>query len=225
MLSLTFEIMAVRRQGISNEAKAILDAVVNAKSLTDLTAAKTDLETHLAPLLKIRDGKESNDSVTSLSSRYGGLLIELLKYTDLSLSRPLEPEPLRIHSDLTDTALSCLHIIRSALKGRFFEVEVQRYAFLRRLFAQRCYHESAKEAEIIFESMRTSWGLKSSCTTKAGESVSLLPLPDKRQNSDSVALGVGVGIHLIICILECTEPAKVCVQLKGLMKSLAPWFR
>jgi hypothetical protein len=217
--------MAGRKQGVSKEAKAILEAVIDSTSIVELTAAQSQLETFLAPLVEVKDALLSKDSVTSLSSRYGGVLIELLKHTNLSLSRPLESNSLRAYSALTRIALNCLHIIRPALKGRFFEVEVQRYAFLRTLFAHRCYDESIQEAELIFKSILTSWDLPPHPTIKAGESLSTLPLPAKGQNSESVALTVGVGIHLVLCLLERTGPSECWLRLKSVMGSLAPWFR
>jgi hypothetical protein len=216
--------MAMRKHGLPKEANSILQSVVVAKSLKELAATQSALQSFLNPLLIEGSRKSTSDSVTSLSSRFGALLIELLKHTNLCLSRPLDSESLQIYITLTRTALDGLHVIRSALKGRVFEVEVHRYAFLRRLFALRCYDKAAQEAEHIIRCMKVSWGLPPSAAADAEDCSYALPHPAQGQNSESVTLAVGVGIHLLICTLECPERVGGFPKIKRLMQRLDAWF-
>lgn len=218
--------MAPRK--LSKQASSLLTAIIDATSASDLNAAQSGLQEFLEPLLSFEAGqacRDERESLAAFSSRYGPLLIEILKHSNAKLSRPLDSENARGYYSITSVALDGLHAIRSSLQGRPFEVEVQRYALLRKLFALGFFEEAMKQAEIIISSMRTVWGLQPANSATATQRSCMLPHPGELQDQEPVALAVRVAVYLALCRFARGQPGGSWVDLKSFMRDLAPWLR
>lgn len=220
--------MAPRKHALSKQATSLLSLITDATSPSDWNAAESALQEFLSPLSIVEtgnSGRNKRESLAALASRYGPLLIEILKHSNAKLSRPLDSESARSFYSIASIALDGLHAIRSSLQGRPFEVDFQRYAFLRKLFALGFFEEAGKQAETIISSMRTVWGLQPANNDAATQSFCVLPHPGDLQDQESVALAVGVAMYLALCSFAAAQPRKTWLDLKSFMRDLGPWLR
>jgi hypothetical protein len=224
--------MAVRErsQTLNKEAQTVLDNLIQANSLKTLKLSEKSISTFLTPLHDISitsSQKQSTAALKSLTTKFGAFLIEVLKETTNGLSRPSDSESLQVYVNIISKSLDSLHLIRSTLKGRHFEVEIQRYAFLRKLVVLHRHDDALGHAHCILQCVSTSWGLSQKPSQGTLETPAL-PAPGNSQPPEAVALVSGTVIHLLVCMVEhsCTEVAsRDSLQLASLLESLPPWLR
>jgi hypothetical protein len=224
--------MAVRerKQTLNKEAQTVLDTLIQANSLKALKLSEESIARFLNPLHD-NDGpssrKHSSTALKSLTTKFGAFLIEVLKESTQCLSRPCDSESLQIYINIVSKLLDSLHVIRSTLKGRHFEVEIQRYAFLRKLVVLQRHDDALLHAKCILQCVSTSWGL-SAKPCGVALATPPLPAPGNSQAPEAVALVSGTVIHLLVCLMEpsCRDVASSdLMQLAPLLESLAPWLR
>ena len=208
----------------------MLDSLVEARSLEALRLSQKNISTFLSPLDEIdatSSQKQYNTALKSATTKFGAFLIEVLKETANGLSNPTDPESLEIYINIISKALDSLHVIRSTLKGRQFEVEIQRYSFLRKLVVIQRHHDALQHAKCILQCVTTSWALQEKQCQEA-LAVPALPAPGNSQPPEAVALVAGTVIHLLVCLVDHTDAADGSVdfmQLAPCLGSLAPWLR
>lgn len=159
-------------------------------------------------------------------------LIKHLKLSFQRLSEYREEAVLTAVVQHIDLAISTLQSIKTSLKGRRTELEIQRYTLVCKLIALHRYVPAGQQGLLLHNEICSTWGVQpaeqQSCSRKACRkgSLRMLPLPGAGEASEAVSVVAGNMCNLFLCALEGPEIVPgLLEQLFAVVESLQPWLR
>lgn len=202
---------------------AVQEAVKRYKaagSVTQLQKAADQLKPRLADLLAAAGGN-SKQAATTFIQAYNAAF-------ESFQGAHKDPARLQTALQVATLALQGLDAVRSVLKGRPFEVEVQHYSLVRKLLALKAYSEAEEQGWSLLHALQKLWPAASRKPKKAASS-----LPDPAAVGDAslarqgAAIVVGTVLNLLISTVEATQgPAtgEELLKLDCLCSDLDKWL-
>ena len=175
--------------------------------ISNETAAQriyTDARSCLEPLLKSADGRSTACTPRTAKS-YSSFVIHLLRSAMAQITDQ-QPSGLRnIIVQLAFLSLEALSLLRESLKGKPYEVEMQRYVLVRKLVSLRSYSNATYQAWVLYMALCSQcWQPMSALPPSDCNAVPTRPLPvaDTCSNTEIASLVVGTVLNLLLSIVE-----------------------
>lgn len=172
-----------------------------------ITDAKGYLETYLEPFLKAagpqcsRSAARTQRTAKSCSS----FVIHLLQAAMSQVTDEQPPGLREAAIRLASLGLEALSVLRRTLKGKPYEVEMQRYMLLRKLMSLKSYSSAMSQAWLLYTALCCQcWQPMpaqppSDCN---GASIQPLPMADTCSNTEVASLVTGTVLNLLLSITE-----------------------
>lgn len=203
-------------------------------SLQDANELLADATKQLEPLFDA--ARSPHDRSTACSQRtaksYSACVVHLLRNAMSQLNAE-KPQALRaVIVQLASLGLEGLSVLRDSLKGKAYEVEVQRYMLLRKLVALKSHSDAVQQAWLLYMALCCQcWQQKDSAMIQADcNSFSAQPLPvaDEASNIEIASLVIGTVLNLLLSIIEQgslqAEMSKVMAIVHD-HKAIMSWLR
>ena len=222
------------------DAEALLSEVVHAADAVALSAAAPAVIHFLQPVLQPCLNKQHTAALARVFAPFLVRLVKLAFGLLADLGTCFDDAELHAAADLAEAGVAALDALRSALRGRPREIEVQRYTLVRRLAARRLHARAAAQAELLHMAICSRWGdadagaagdaRSTPSGTAAGGSAALqcLPQPTDTETKEDVAVVIGTVLNLAACGAEghpggCSAAA--LLRLLPALEQLEPWLR
>ena len=186
----------------------------SASNLTCVTAAQqiiTDtkdyLEPYLAPFLKAAGPQHGRSAACTqrTAKSCSSFVIHLLRAAMTQVTDERPPGLREAAIQLASLGLEALSVLRGTLKGKPYEVEMQRYMLLRKLMSLRSYSSAMHQAWLLYTALCCQcWQPMpaqppSDCK---GASIQPLPMSDTCSNTEVASLVIGTVLNLLLSITE-----------------------
>lgn len=198
------------------------------KAVESLQKVLTCLRGFFAPALGKRSGQKRNSTCAAIAKKYGASALQLVKNALAALSEESQTEHQAVLGQLAALGLDVLAVIRSSLKGRRFEVELQRYSLVRQLIARGLHAAALGQSWFLYDSIcqLCSPDIVSHDSDQP-PTLTLSPPDSTHLDQCGVSLIVGTVLCLVVCSIEA--PVSLAVQqLHRLLVPLlqaVPWIR
>ena len=212
---------------------SLLQQVTTSQTDVQLIAAYNSICSFLKPLLDIEDASSSckKPDLDVLSRKFGHFLVNYLKASFAKLADNGLVTLVVQHFDL---GLRGLEVLRSTLKGKQDELEIQRYNLVCKLVSLQQHASAAEQGRRLCSCICRSWGTQSvrkgsaQHIQHAGNQQDLLPQPRKDEPKERVALVVSLAANLMHSIVSncgaaCSTDAPG--DLVPVMAGVTPWLR
>ena len=212
---------------------SLLQQVTTSQTDVQLIAAYNSICSFLKPLLDIEDASSSckKPDLDVLSRKFGHFLVNYLKASFAKLADNGLVTLVVQHFDL---GLRGLEVLRSTLKGKQDELEIQRYNLVCRLVSLQQYASAAEQGWRLCSCIRRNWGTESQRKGSlqhieyAGGQQDILPQPCKDEPHERIALLVGLAANLMHSIVSSCGPTPASDAMRALVPLMAgvmPWLR
>ena len=146
--------MTVARPADSSVLELVA-SITPSSSVSCLKDVTAELRAHLRPVLQTPPACSSKPS--TLARQYGKPLIQLIKQAFGCLSQDTPTQAVSVLSELAAVGLQGLSSLRSALRGRPFENEVQRFSLVKRLSSMQQPAEARRHAVLLLQGISQHW--------------------------------------------------------------------
>lgn len=189
------------------QTAALTRLLEDAFPVTNETAAQqifTDARSYLEPLLKPAGGC-STACTQRTAKTYSSFVIHLLR---AAMAQVTEHQPSRLTNTIVQLAslsLEALSILRESLKGKPYEVEMQRYVLVRKLVSLRSYRNAMHQAWVLYMALCCQcWQPMSALPPSDCNAVPARPLPvaDTCRSKEIASLVVGTVLNLLLSVVE-----------------------
>lgn len=202
-----------------------MEQLAEAGTSSDLQAVYTSCSALLQPVVASREhhSEKSGETTAALSRQYAPFLVEYLKASFARLREPGLALALVQHVVL---GINGLEALRSSLKGRPDELEIQRHSLVCRLVALQLYDAAAEQGWQLLRIICCKWGVQPRGQTRSSQQDAELPPPHKDEPRERIAVVVGLAANLLHSVV-CSKGA-LAAQLSALptlAHGLAPWLR
>ena len=224
----------------ANEADALLLELACAADAGVLSAAAPAATRFMQPVLQ---PCSTSGDTAALARVFAPFLVRLVKLAFGLLAdwgTLCGDAELHAAAGLAEAGVAGLDALRSALRGRPREIEVQRYTLVRRLAARRLHARAAAQAELLHTAICSRWGCADTAAAGKGRSTPLgtvangsaalrcLPRPGDTEAKEDVAVVIGTVLNLAACGAEghpggCSAAA--LLRLLPALDQLEPWLR
>lgn len=178
--------------------------------LTSETAAQeifTDALSCLGPFLKSAGSQHGRSTARTqrTAKSCSSFAIHLLR---AAMAQVTDQQPSGLRDTIVQLAslsLEALSMLRESLRGKPYEVEMQRYLLLRKLVALRSYSNAIHQAWVLYMALCCQcWQPLSALPLSDCTAASIHPLPmaDTCSNSEIASLIVGTVLNLLLSIIE-----------------------
>ena len=210
----------------SAEGSKLLQHLREAQTPDGLNTAHTDTRAFLEPLLHDSAGAygHGDQDLAALSRKYAPFLVDYLKVSFARLSDPGLAAALVQHVVL---GISGLEALRSSLKGRPDELEIQRHSLVCKLVSLQLYSAAAEEGWQLYRIICSSWG-KSNLQQQQGQQLPPLPelpLPGQEEPRERIAVVVGLAANLLHSVVCSKASPLQLTALPVIARGLGPWMR
>ena len=197
------------RQQIVARPPSSLD---NLASLTTGATARqvvTDAKKYLEPVLALARSPPGCSTACSqrTAKMYFSFVVHLLRssMTQLTLE---QAHPVRVATaQLASVGLEALSVLRGTLKGKPYEVEVQRYMLVRKLVLFKSYSDAVHQAWLLYTALSCHCWLPTAILVNCdGNPVQPLPKADRSSNTEIASLVTGTVLNLLLSIVEQGTP-------------------
>lgn len=193
-----------RPGGVASEA--LLESIA---SITDECGAKqvaAKVREYLGPVLKADRSEQERLTVCSqqIAKSHSSFVVNLLRISMARVSSEHPPALLTAYVELASLGLEGLSVLRTFLKGRPHEVEVQRYMLLRKLVSLAWYHQALHQAWLLYNALCCQcWQTKAASLTTHSVSGQTTPLlSPNTSNTEIGSLVAGTVLNIILSIVE-----------------------
>ena len=167
----------------------------------------TDAKNYLEPFLKAAGPQHGRSSACTqrTAKSCSSFVIHLLRAAMAQVTDEQTPGLKKATIQLACLSLEALSVLRVSLKGKPYEVELQRYMLLRKLIYLRSYSNAMHQAWLLYMALccqcwqPTSALPPSDCN---GASPQPLPMADTCSNTEIASLVVGTVLNLLLTIVE-----------------------
>lgn len=194
------------RQKAAAGPHGLLESVSN---LTCETAAQqliTDAEGYLQPYLRPAAGPQRSRSAActpQTAKSCSSFVIHLLRAAMTQLSDHQPPGLRTATIQLASLGLEALSVLRGSLKGKLYEVEMQRYMLLRKLMSLRSYSNAMHQAWLLYKALCCQcWHPMPARPSSDRNCTQPLPMADTYSNGEVSSLIVGTVLNLLLSIVE-----------------------
>ncbi len=195
-----------RQQTEGVSSKVLLD---NMASIADESAAKRSIVSvreYLEPVLTAARSQQENLTACSqrLAKSYSSFVVHLLRASMVEVNSDQTPALRAAYVELASLGLEGLSVLRGSLKGRPYEVEVQRYMLLRKLVSLACYPQAVQQAWLLYTALCChSWQPDSQAFTTHCMNSAAQPLPKPDTNNIEIgSLVAGAVLNMLLSIVE-----------------------
>lgn len=222
------------------DAEALLTEVARAADAGALSAAAPAAIHFVQPVLQPCLNKHDTAALARVFAQFLVRLVKLAFGLLADSATCSGDAGLHAAADLAEAGVAALDALRSALRGRPREIEVQRYTLVRRLAARRLHARAAAQAELLHTAICSRWG--DADAGAAGEAriapsgsgaggcaaLPCLPQPSNTETKEDVAVVIGTVLNLAACGAEghpggCSAAA--LLRLLPALDQLEPWLR
>lgn len=164
----------------------------------------TDARSYLEPLLNSAGGC-STPCTQRTAKTYSSFVIQLLR---AAMAQVTEHQPSCITNTIVQLAslsLEALSILRESLKGKPYEVEMQRYMLVRKLVSLKSYRNAMHQAWVLYMALCCQcWQPMSALPPSDCNAVPARPLPvaDTCRSKEVASLVVGTILNLLLSVVE-----------------------
>lgn len=212
---------------------SLLQQVGVAQTDVELNAAYKSVCCFVKPLLDIETAIDSRRKadLNVLSRKFAPFLVNYLKASFAKLADNDLVASVVQHIYL---GLRGLEVLRSTLKGKQDELEIQRYNLVCRLVSLQQYASAAEQGWRLCSCIRRNWGTESQRKGSlqhieyAGGQQDILPQPCKDEPHERIALLVGLAANLMHSIVSSCGPTPASDAMRALVPLMAgvmPWLR
>ena len=172
-----------------------------------ITDAKGYLGTCLDPFLKAAGPQYSRSAAcTQLTAKScSSFVIHLLRAAMTQVTDEQPPGLREAAIQLASLGLEALSLLRGTLKGKPYEVEMQRYMLLRKLMSLRSYSSAMDQAWLLYVALCCQWWQRmpaQSLSDCNGASIQPLPMADTCSNTEVASLVIGTVLNLLLSVTE-----------------------
>ena len=194
------------RQKAAAGPHGLLESALN---LTNETAAQqviTDAEGYLQPYLRLAAGPQRSRSAACTQQTVkscSSFVIHLLRAAMTQLTDKQPPGLRQAIIQLASLGLEALSVLRGSLKGKLYEVEMQRYMLLRKLMSLRSYSNAMHQAWLLYKALCCQcWQLMPARPSSDRNCTQPMPMADTCSNSEIASLVVGTVLNLLLSVVE-----------------------
>lgn len=212
---------------------SLLQQVTTAQTNAELAAAYNNVVLFVQPVLDVEGTTEGckKADLDVLSRKFAPFLVKYLKATFAKLADNDLVASVVQHIEL---GLRGLEALRSTLKGKQDELEIQRYNLVCRLVSLQRYASAAEQGWRLCSCICRCWGTQSEPKGSshheqhAGSPQASLPQPGRDEPIERVALVVSLAANLMHSIVSSCGATPEADALEGLLPVSAgvlPWLR
>lgn len=172
-----------------------------------ITDAKAYLEPYLQPFPKAAGPQPCRSAACTqrTGKSCSSFVIHLLRAAMTQITAEQPPGLKEAAIQLASLGLEALSVLRGTLKGKPYEVEMQRYMLLRKLICLRSYSNAMRQAWLLYMALCCQcWQPMpaqplSDCN---GAYMQQLPMADTCSNTEVASLVIGTVLNLMLSITE-----------------------
>ena len=169
--------------------------------------AKGYLEPYLEPLLKAAGPQRGRSAACTqrTAKSCSSFVIHLLRAAMIQVTNEQPPGLKEAAIQLASLGLEALSVLRETLKGKPYEVEMQRYMLLRKLMSLMSYRNAMHQAWLLYMALCCQCWQPMSAQPPSdcnGASIQPLPMADTCSNTEVASLVIGAVLNLLLSITE-----------------------
>ncbi len=186
--------------------KVLLDSVASMLETNAAEQALADVREYLDPVLKAARLQQRNPTAGSqrLAKSHSTFVVNLLRVSLAKITSEQPPALQGAYIELASLGLEGLSVLRSSLKGRPHEVEVQRYMLIRKLVSLACHQQALQQSCLLYNALCCQcWQTEAAIlmTHSITYRTQPLPRPDE-SNSEIGNLVVGGVLNMLLSVVE-----------------------
>ena len=194
---------------------SVLDVVTSITPNTSLSCLEdvtAQLTVYFTPLLRAPAPTPSKPS--SLARQFGKPSVQLLKQVFGCLSNKTPATVVPVLSSLAAIGLQSLSCLRSALRGRLFENEAQRFSLVKRLSSMQQPAETRRHALLLLHSISQHWPASSAGAPAKADCLDQLPALGHLDTAAAVPEQALILVGALLQLYACLSASDL-VQLAG----------
>lgn len=214
--------------------KMLLDSVASILEANAARQALDDVREYLDPVLRAARLQQKNPTASSqrLAKSHSTFVVNLLRVSLAKIASEQAPALQTAYIELASLGLEGLSVLRSSLKGRPHEVEVQRYMLIRKLVSLACHQQALQQSCLLYSALCCQcWHTGRTAAIVMTHSITYrtqpLPRPDD-SNSEICNLVVGSVLNMLLSVVEQSEIqrnlSKVMIVVHD-YKCITQWLR
>lgn len=182
--------------------KVLLDNVASSLKADAAKQALADVRAYLDPVLKAARLQQENPTASSqrLAKSHSTFVVNLLR---VSLAKITSEQLQTAYIELASLGLEGLSVLRSSLKGRPHEVEVQRYMLIRKLLSLSCHQQALQQSCLLYNALCCQcWQTEAAILMTHSVTYRTQPLPRPDDSNNEISnLVVGSVLDMLLSIV------------------------
>ncbi len=185
--------------------KVLLDSVASVLEANAAEQALADAREYLEPVLTAARLQQTASS-QRLAKSQSTFVVNLLRVSLAKITNEQSPALQTAYIELASLGLEGLSVLRSSLKGRPHEVEVQRYMLIRKLVSLACHQQALQQSCLLYNALCCHcWQTGRTAAIVMTHSVTYRtqPLPRPNDSNNEMSnLFVGSVLNMLLSIVE-----------------------
>ncbi len=185
--------------------KVLLDSVASILEANAAEQALADAREYLEPVLTAARLQQTASS-QRLAKSQSTFVVNLLRVSLAKITNEQSPALQTAYIELASLGLEGLSVLRSSLKGRPHEVEVQRYMLIRKLVSLACHQQALQQSCLLYNALCCHcWQTGRTAAIVMTHSVTYRtqPLPRPNDSNNEMSnLFVGSVLNMLLSIVE-----------------------
>lgn len=188
--------------------KVLLDSVASISEASAAEQALADAREYLEPVLTAARLQQRHPTASSqrLAKSQSTFVVNLLRVSLANITSEQSPALQTAYIELASLGLEGLSVLRSSLKGRPHEVEVQRYMLIRKLVSLACHQQALQQSCLLYNALCCQcWHTGRTAATVMMHSVTYRtqPLPRPNDSNNEISnLVVGSVLNMLLSVVE-----------------------
>lgn len=182
--------------------KVLLDNVASSLKADAAKQALADVRAYLDPVLKAARLQQENPTASSqrLANSHSTFVVNLLR---VSLAKITSEQLQTAYIELASLGLEGLSVLRSSLKGRPHEVEMQRYMLIRKLVSLSCHQQALQQSCLLYNALCCQcWQTEAAILMTHSVTYRTQPLPRPDDSNNEISnLVVGSVLDMLLSIV------------------------
>ena len=182
--------------------KVLLDNVASSLKADAAKQALADVRAYLDPVLKAARLQQENPTASSqrLAKSHSTFVVNLLR---VSLAKITSEQLQTAYIELASLGLEGLSVLRSSLKGRPHEVEMQRYMLIRKLLSLSCHQQALQQSCLLYNALCCQcWQTEAAILMTHSVTYRTQPLPRPDDSNNEISnLVVGSVLDMLLSIV------------------------
>ena len=212
--------------------KVLLDSVASMSEGNAAKKALVDVREYLDPVLKAARLQQRNPTASSqrLAKSHSTFVVHLLRLAHAKITSEQTPALQTAYIELASLGLEGVSVLRSSLKGRPHEVEVQRYMLIRKLVSLACHQQALQQSCLLYNALCCQcWQTEAANLMPHSITYRTQPLPRPDDSNNEISnLVVGSVLNMLLSIVEQSgiqrNLSKVMIVVHD-YKCITEWLR